>query len=53
MEAILNGIASALGAVKDVCYSVCKNYGLAIILFTLISKNHPAADQHLGALQRH
>ena len=22
----------------DVCYSVCKNYGLAIILFTLISK---------------
>ena len=38
MEAILNGIASALGAVMDVCYSVCKNYGLAIILFTLISK---------------
>ena len=38
MEVILNGIASALGAVMDVCYSVCKNYGLAIILFTLISK---------------
>ena len=38
MEAILNGIASALGAVMDVCYSVCKNYGLAIILFSLISK---------------
>lgn len=38
MEAILNAIAQALGAVMDVCYSVCKNYGLAIIFFTLISK---------------
>lgn len=38
MEAILNGIVSALGAVMDFCYSIVKNYGLAIILFTLISK---------------
>ena len=38
MQAILDGIASVLGAVMDFCYSVCKNYGLAIILFTLISK---------------
>ena len=38
MDAILNGIASALGAVMDFCYSIVKNYGLAIILFTLISK---------------
>ena len=38
MQAILNAIASALGAVMDVCYSVTKNYGLAILLFTLISR---------------
>ena len=38
MQAIFNAIASALGAVMDVCYSITKNYGLAIILFTLISK---------------
>lgn len=38
MQAILDGIVSALGAVMDFCYSIVKNYGLAIILFTLISK---------------
>ena len=38
MQAILDGIVSALGAVMDFCYSFVKNYGLAIILFTLISK---------------
>ena len=38
MDAVLSGIASALGAIMDVCYSITKNYGLAIILFTLISK---------------
>lgn len=28
----------ALDWVMNICYSICHNYGLAIILFTLISK---------------
>ncbi len=38
MDSIISWIGTGLGAVMDVCYSVVKNYGLAIILFTLISK---------------
>ena len=38
LQAIMEWIGTGLGAVMDVCYSICKNYGLAIILFTLISK---------------
>ena len=38
MSAIIEGIGAGLGVVMDICYSVCKNYGLAIILFTLVSK---------------
>ena len=38
MDSIISWIGSALGAVMEICYSVCRNYGLAIILFTLISK---------------
>lgn len=29
----------ALDWVMDICYSLCRNYGLAIILFTLLSKS--------------
>ena len=38
MQAVIEWIGTGLGAVMDVCYSVVKNYGLAIILFTLVSK---------------
>ena len=38
MDSIISGIGTGLGAVMDACYTVCRNYGLAIILFTLISK---------------
>ena len=38
MDSIISWIGTGLGAVMDVCYSAVKNYGLAIILFTLISK---------------
>ena len=38
MDSIISWIGTGLGAVMDVCYAVCRNYGLAIILFTLISK---------------
>jgi hypothetical protein len=52
MQAILDGIVSALGAVMDFCYSIVKNYGLAIILFTLISKII-LLPISICALQRH
>ena len=38
MQAVFGWVGSALSAVMDVCYSICGNYGLAIILFTLVSK---------------
>ena len=38
MEKISELIAIPLGAVMDWCYSFLNNYGLAILLFTLISK---------------
>ncbi len=38
MDSIVSWIGTGLGAVMDVCYSIVRNYGLAIILFTLISK---------------
>ena len=38
MQTIIDGIVSVLGAVMDFCYSLCGNYGIAIILFTLLSK---------------
>ena len=34
----MNGIGTVLGAVMDVCYQICRNYGWAILLFTLASK---------------
>lgn len=34
----MNIIYEALAWVMNVCYSVCRNYGVAIILFTFISK---------------
>ena len=38
MQAVINWIGTVLGTVMDFCYSICGNYGLAIILFTLLSK---------------
>ena len=38
MSAIIEYIGIGLGAVMDVCYNICNNYGLAIVLFTLASK---------------
>ena len=38
MQTVIGWIGTALGAVMQVCYQVCGNYGWAIILFTLISK---------------
>ena len=38
MQAVISAIGSVLGAVMGFCYSLVPHYGLAIILFTLISK---------------
>lgn len=38
MSAIGNIISTALGYIMYVCYYIVKNYGLAIILFTLLTK---------------
>ena len=38
MQAVISAIGTALGAIMGLCYSVVKNYGLTIIIFTLISK---------------
>ncbi len=38
MQTVINWIGTGLGVVMDFCYSICGNYGLAIILFTLLSK---------------
>ncbi len=38
MDSVIGWIGTGLGYVMDICYSICKNYGLAIILFTLLSK---------------
>ena len=38
MQTIITAIGTALGAVMRVCYQVVHNYGLAIVLFTLVSK---------------
>lgn len=38
MTGIIESIGTGLGVVMNICYSICKNYGLAIILFTLVSK---------------
>ena len=38
MGSIITAIGSALGFIMGACYSVVNNYGLAIVLFTLISK---------------
>ena len=34
----MNYLYDALGWIMDGCYALCRNYGLAIILFTLVSK---------------
>ena len=38
MQTVISAIGTVLGAIMGLCYSVVRNYGLAIILFTLISK---------------
>ena len=38
MQTVIGWIGTAMGAVMDVCYSICRDYGWAIILFTLVSK---------------
>lgn len=38
MQAGISAIGSVLGVVMGFCYSLVKNYGLAIILFTFLSK---------------
>ena len=38
MQAIVSAIGTALGAIMRLCYALVRNYGLAIIVFTLISK---------------
>ena len=34
----MNAIISVLEKIMDLCYGICGNYGLAIILFTVLSK---------------
>ena len=34
----MNYLYEFLGWIMDGCYEICKNYGLAIVLFTFISK---------------
>ncbi len=38
MQTVISAIGTVLGAVMRLCYQLVHNYGLAIILFTLISK---------------
>ena len=38
MDTITNMIAVPLGYAMEFCYSFLKNYGLAIILFTIFTK---------------
>ena len=38
MHSVISAIGSALGFIMGLCYAVVRNYGLAIIIFTLISK---------------
>lgn len=38
MQSIISAIGNAFWVVMELCYSICKNYGWAIILFTLVSK---------------
>ena len=38
MQTIITAIGTALGAIMRVCYQAVNNYGLAIVLFTLVSK---------------
>lgn len=38
MASIITAIGTVLGAIMRVCYQVVNNYGLAIVLFTIISK---------------
>ena len=38
MQAIISAIGTALGAIMGLCYSVVRNYGWSIVIFTLISK---------------
>lgn len=38
MQPVISVIGSALGTVMGFCYSLVKDYGLSIILFTLLSK---------------
>ena len=38
MQTVITAIGTVLGAIMRGCYSVVRNYGLAIVLFTLVSK---------------
>ena len=38
METIISWLGVPLGKIMEVAYNLCRNYGLAILLFTLISK---------------
>lgn len=38
MQSVISAIGATLGAVMRLCYSMVGNYGLAIVLFTFISK---------------
>ena len=38
MQSVISAIGSAFWVVMEFCYSICKNYGWAIVLFTLVSK---------------
>ena len=38
MQTVMSWLGTGLGAVMQVCYRICANYGWAIILFTLVSK---------------
>ena len=38
MHTVISAIGSALGFIMELCYAVVRNYGLTIIVFTLISK---------------
>lgn len=38
MQAVISAIGSVFGSIMGLCYSLVQNYGLAIILFTILSK---------------
>ena len=41
MQVIISAIGTAFGAIMKLCYQLVHNYGLAIVVFTLMTLTNP------------